>query len=383
MKIFYTITFLHFGAGRALLDLAKEAIIRGHKAVIAATEKYDQYESQIPLIHEAEDWGIPVVLVEDLFTRDFDRIYLSAKKMRELFQNERFDIIHSHAAVPGFAAMLSSKIAYGHFLPHLSTVHAWGPQKSSWMKLQDVLLLNNVNAVHAVSYDVADFLIKEGVKKELIHSIYNGCDFSRIDRIINDKEAVTIENTIDKNKDFCIGTVADMSERKGIKYLIEAVASLPLELINRLQVILVGDGPERQSLQQKTKELGLKDVIKFIGYSTNPFNYMTKFDLFVLPSLSEGLPVTLVEAMYLKIPVLTTDAQGNREIVRNGINGMMVPPRDSEKLAEAIELFYKNKELYASKTEQAYRWVVENFNRRKNFDQIFRLYNELELKLSR
>ncbi|HBR28751.1 MAG TPA: hypothetical protein DD789_04820 [Firmicutes bacterium] len=378
MKIFYAITFLHFGAGRALLDLAREAIMRGHKAVIAATEKYDQYESQIPLIQEAEDRGIPVVLVEDLFTRDFNRVCLSTERMTKLFQREKFDLIHSHAAIPGYAAMLSSKTAYGHFLPHLSTVHAWSPQKSSWMKLQDVMFLNNMNAVHAVSYDVADFLIKEGVKKELIYPIYNGCDFSRIDGITGDEET---GNVIDDKK-LCIGTVADLSERKGIKYLIEAVATLPVRLLNNLQVILVGEGPERESLRQRTKELGLEDVIKFVGYSTNPFKYMMKFDLFVLPSLSEGLPVTLVEAMYLKIPVLTTDAQGNREIVRNGLNGIMVPPRDSRKLAEAIELFYKNKGLYITKTEQAYRWVVENFNRSKNFDRIFQLYDELKLKVS-
>lgn len=368
---------MHFGAGRALLDLAKEAVRRGHQAVIVATRKIDQYESQASLIEEAQDSGIRVVLEDDLFTRDFGRISFCAERMVKLFQKEKFELIHSHAAVPGFAAMLSSKRAYSYFLPHISTVHAWGKKKPSWMKLQDVLFLNNVNAVHAVSYDVADFLVNEGVKKELIHPIYNGCDFSRIDSICNDEAAVTVENYIDNGKDFCIGTVADLSERKGIKYLIEAVARLSSEILNHLQVIIVGDGPEKECLQQRTRELRLQNVFKFVGYVSNPYIYMKEFDLFVLPSLSEGLPVTLVEAMYLKIPVLTTDAQGNREIIRNGLNGIMVPPQDSRKLAKAIEMFFRNKELYTSKTQEAYNWVIANFNRKKNFDQIFELYDRI------
>lgn len=189
--------------------------------------------------------------------------------------------------------------------------------------------------------------------------------------------AVSSDEFQDKRGKFYIGTVADLSERKGIKYLIEAIAGLPAEIRNCIQVILVGDGPEKENLQKRTRELGLNDVINFIGYAANPYVYMKNFDLFVLPSLSEGLPVTLVEAMYLKIPVLTTDAQGNREIVQKGLNGMMVPPRDSKKLTEAIELFLRNKEFYTSKTQEAYKWVVENFNRQKNFGQIFELYDRL------
>lgn len=377
LKIFYTITFLHFGAGRALLDLAKEAVRCGHQAVIAATKKIDQYESQASLIQEARDSDIQVVLEEDLFTRDLRRVSSCANRMVELFQREKFDLIHSHAAIPGFAAILCSKEAYGRCIPHISTVHAWGQEKASWMKLQDVFILNHVNAVHAVSHDVANFLVNEGVKKDLIHPIYNGCDFSRIDQLVNDEVAVSSDEFQDKRGKFYIGTVADLSERKGIKYLIEAIAGLPAEIRNCIQVILVGDGPEKENLQKRTRELGLNDVINFIGYAANPYVYMKNFDLFVLPSLSEGLPVTLVEAMYLKIPVLTTDAQGNREIVQKGLNGMMVPPRDSKKLTEAIELFLRNKEFYTSKTQEAYKWVVENFNRQKNFGQIFELYDRL------
>ena len=86
LKIFYTITFLHFGAGRALLDLAKEAVKRGHQVIIAATRKIDQYESQASLVEEAKNSGIRVLLEEDGFTRDFSRISSCAERMAELFK---------------------------------------------------------------------------------------------------------------------------------------------------------------------------------------------------------------------------------------------------------------------------------------------------------
>jgi len=193
MKIFYCITFLHFGAGRALLDLAKEAVRRGHQATIAATRKIDNFESQSNLIEEAEVSGIPVILVDDIFTRDFRKVNESTVKIGEIFAKEQFDLIHSHAAIPAFAAALASKNTYGRLLPHVSTVHAWSPDKPSWMKLQDTFILNNVDAVHAVSHNVAEFLIQEGVKSELVKVIYNGCNFERIDQLCLREVAATAE----------------------------------------------------------------------------------------------------------------------------------------------------------------------------------------------
>lgn len=371
MNILYATTFLHFGAGRALLDLAKEAQRRGNEITIVATGKIDQYESQCNLVDEAEQFGISVVLCEDLFTRNYVRVRASAENIIKTFKNKKYDIIHSHAAIPGFAAALSSKHVYRRSLPHISSVHAWGPNKVDWMKMQDVLFLNNVDKVHSVSCDVSEYLVNEGVSKAKIHTVYNGCDFSRLDQLVK-------ENSTQKypqNKLFRIGTVADLSERKGIKYLVEAVSKLPPELSNNIEVIIIGEGTEKKGLVSLVEKLGLEGIIKFAGFEFNPFKYIATFDLFVLPSLSEGLPVTLVEAMYLKIPVLTTDVQGNREIAGQE-RGILVPAGDSNKLAEGINDFFSNESLYREKSNVAYDWVVHNFNRQSAFDKMFDLYNQ-------
>jgi glycosyltransferase involved in cell wall biosynthesis len=373
MNILYTITFLHFGAGRALLDLAKEAKSRGHQVTIAATARIDQYESQANLVAEAENAGITVQLVEDLFTRDFTRVSASAERIVELFQNQQYHLIHSHAAVPGFAAMLASKKIYQRMLPHILTVHAWGPDKADWMKLQDVLCLNSTDIVQAVSFDVADFLIAEGVSKEKIAVIYNGCDFTRIDNLVTANNP----SLLPKDKPLRIGTIADLSERKGIIYLLEAVSLLPADLLAQIEVVIVGDGPQKEQLLQKTRNLKLDHVINFVGYVSNPYSYLKSFDLFILPSLSEGLPVCLVEAMYLKVPVIATDVQGSREILNKSLNGCLIQPRNSKGLAEAIRKFYGKRVEFNNKTGPAFLWVKENFDRQMSFDKIFSLYEQL------
>lgn len=170
-----------------------------------------------------------------------------------------------------------------------------------------------------------------------------------------------------------------MSDRKGINYLVDAVALLPENFRDELEVIIVGEGPNKEALQQQAKNLGIEKIVHFMGYASNPFQYMVSFDLFVLPSLSEGLPVSLVESMYLGVPVLATDVQGNREILQGGRNGLVVPPRDSSSLARGIMEFYNNRKTYLAKARQGKMWVISHFSRNESFDRVFGLYNELRV----
>lgn len=372
MNVFYCITFLHYGAGRALLDLAKEAVERGHRAVITATARIDTHASQPALIEEARRAGIQVILSDDLFTRQFDRVSKSARNLHELMRTEQFDLIHSHAAVPGFAAELAAQEVYGRRLPHVSTVHAWGPGKPDWMRLQDRLLLNQVESVHAVSDDVGRFLKSEGVLPAKIERVYNGCDFSRIQRLVTEDGGAT--PTAGNRRR--IGTVANLVERKGINYLLEAVALLPLALRSDLDVVIVGDGPERIALEEQASHLQLAGTVEFAGQQSNPYPFMAGWDLLVLPSMSEGLPVTLVEAMYLGVPVLTTDVQGNREIV-DGKRGWKVAARDPEAIAQTIVEILHDSTKVLEVTERACKWVTAQFDRKACFDSMFSMYENV------
>lgn len=370
MRIFYCTTFLHFGAGRVLVDLAKLLVSIGHEAIIAATKQIEQFESQQNLIDDAKNSGIPVYLCEDLFTRDFEKVSESAHLLAQIMKDKKFDLIHSYAAMPGFASMLASMDAYSAYLPHICSVNGWGLEKKSWMKLQDALFLNNVDIIHAGSFDVERFLISEGVDSGRIKTIYNGCDFHSID-----KGATSVQKFVG-NSSLRIGTIAELSERKNIKQLLNAVAILPDAIKANIEVIIVGDGVEKESLLNLAHELNIQKKVRFTGYVKNYYSLLKDMDLFILPSRTEGLPVVLVEAMYLRIPVIATSVQGNKEIAGHN-RGVLVPLDDDFAMMRAIEQFYLNPSQYTDRVHSAYEWVRDNFSQEHCFSQFIKLYEQI------
>lgn len=344
MKIFYCITFLHYGGGRALLDLAKEAKRRGHQVYIAATDTFEEHFSQPALIEEAVKNGIEVSLHEDLFSRKF-----KSESVRALLEKGSFDLIHSHTVIPG-------KAASGFHLPQLSTFHGWSPDKPHWMIEQDVAFLNTLPLVHTISHHLKEYLIDKGVTSP-IRMVYNGIDFSRLDAL----------QPLPKSGRVRIGTVCGLAERKGIRFLIEAVKLLPPDI----EVIIAGQGNEKPKLMEQAADV---PNITILDYQEDPLPLIKSFDLFVLPSLSEGLPLTPVEAMYLEVPVITTSALGCREIALQG-GAIMVPPADSTALAQAISSFLSGEAKVDLAT--SHLWAATQFDIRTHFDKIFALYQGL------
>lgn len=130
--------------------------------------------------------------------------------------------------------------------------------------------------------------------------------------------------------------VGRLSVEKGFDTLIAAVSRVAAN--RKVRLIIVGDGQERERLQKLVVELKATQFISLVGYRDNPFAYMSKASLFVLPSLTEGFGNVLVEALGAGIPIVSSDCPGGpREILADGQYGILVPPRDSKVLAAAIE----------------------------------------------
>jgi len=171
------------------------------------------------------------------------------------------------------------------------------------------------------------------------------------------REVLVIENGVDlssfqaRSRHRFDGTlrmlfVGRLEKQKGIPYLIEAVSLLAVEDRERVRVDLIGEGPERAVLEEMIEERGLRNF-RFLGYFPHD-RISTRFgeaDLFVLPSLYEGMPNALLEAMAGGLPALVTDIMGNNELVENEINGFLVPPADPWALRTAIMRFLERPEL--------------------------------------
>ena len=174
-----------------------------------------------------------------------------------------------------------------------------------------------------------------------VEVIYNGVDISKIRLQSKEDE---YHPWFDKKYPLIV-SVGRLSEQKDHKTFIQA-----LGIVNErsyVRAIIIGEGILMNSLTELSDKMGIKDRVDFIGNKSNPFPYIAKSDLFVCSSMYEGLSNVILEAMALGIPVISTNHKhGADELIQNGINGILVPVEDPEKMAEAIINLLNDKDLH-------------------------------------
>lgn len=168
-----------------------------------------------------------------------------------------------------------------------------------------------------------------GVPVSKIKTIYEGMDLSLYPRRTHLRERRPDEAAV-------VGTVAHLSREKGLSYLVEAASLIP-GVQERLRFVIVGNGNCRRELEELVRNKDLKDVFTFAGFHSDISPYMKSFDMFALPSLSEGLSSAILEAMAASLPIIATDVGGIPELVTSGENGLLVAPADPAALARAIQ----------------------------------------------
>lgn len=237
--------------------------------------------------------------------------------------------------------------------------YLWLEKVCSWMR----------DKVIAVSlYDMKSALEKNVVAREKITVVHNGIDIKKRDEILGKVEArgklknfMSLQNgctaaflvpqtadneaaIIESPETRIVGTVANFYENKGLKYLIEAAGEVVADMPNAV-FILIGKGELEHKLRKIVKDKRLEDKFFIIGAIPDMYKYFRAFDVFCLPSIKEGLSYTLLEALMAGLPIVSTQVGGNPEIVGDGDNGFLVPPKDKSALAEKIKSILKNKEL--------------------------------------
>jgi glycosyltransferase involved in cell wall biosynthesis len=216
----------------------------------------------------------------------------------------------------------------------------------------------------AVSKDLQNFL-KRSFPKATITQIYNG--IPHIDKkLINSKE-IRNEYGVRENT-FWIGTFARLAKPKNLGLLIDAGKELRLQG-NDFRISIFGEGPLKQKLQNQIDQNNLQDHVKLEGFKLNIIPELASIDVFVLCSLHEGLPMSLLEAISLEVPVVCTDVGGIGEVITQNHSGLLVPTNDHQRLTEAINKLIKNaalREKFASNAKKMVEQVfyVDNTNKK-------------------
>ncbi len=193
-----------------------------------------------------------------------------------------------------------------------------------------------------------ELLIKLGLSPNKITLIYNGIS------------SIEEKKPLSYSKGFKIGTIASLIKRKGLNYLIEAV-DIVSKKIKDIGLFIIGEGKERSHLETLVKRLKIKDYIYFLGGIPLARSYINNFDIFVLPSLFESLPVSIIEAYAERKAVIASNVGGIPELVIDGETGILVPPRDSKALASAIEKLIMDDKLREKLAENGYNRFIKNF----------------------
>mgnify|MGYP001590393029 CR=1 FL=1 len=200
-------------------------------------------------------------------------------------------------------------------------------------KFKDVIVVNSKS-----DFEQA---IKLNIKpKKELKLIYNGIDALKIEFLTEDKAR---QKLLKKRFDFIIGTIANFYQTKGLSYFIKAAKILKEKFEKEnIKFLIIGDGEERKNIERLIEETGLKNEIILAGQIPEARKFMKAFDIFVLPSVKEGFPWVILEAMAAKVPVISTSVGAVPEIIENGKNGILVEPKNPRQIAEAIRYLMEN-----------------------------------------
>ena len=250
-------------------------------------------------------------------------------RLARLFHRHRFDIVHTHDDKPLLYGSLAAKLAR----VRLVHTHHHGllPQTSRRQRRMVAWAGRLTQAFVCVSHDSARYMEESGLPRRRQVTLWNGIDL--------DKYAYQ-----GPNGDGPALTVARLSPEKDVANLLRA-AALVVRAAGGFRLHIAGDGVLRENLVQLANTLNLQDHVRFLGEVRDIPTLLGQARLFVLPSQTEGISLTILEAMARGLPVVATRVGGNPEVVQEGKTGLLVPAGDSEALAQAILKVWQSAEL--------------------------------------
>jgi L-malate glycosyltransferase len=344
----------HFwrGGQEQLLSLMSGMKRRGHDIWLAAPD-------QAPLTERAQRYGVHT---QD-FSQQSELSPLALRRLREILRSRRFDVIHFNTPraiiAGGLAAMRTS-------VKRISSRRVNFPLKSFLSRFKYNWLQDGIVTV---SDTIRETLLSGGVDPNLISVIYEGVDLEWID-----KQKMPAERL--GNGNLVVGTVAHFSPEKGHETLLRAAAGLNSHA-SKVTFLLVGDGELRGNLNQMSQSLGIADRVLFTGFRSDCEALMKQFDIFCLPSRSEGLSSAILTAMANRLPVVATKVGGIPELVKDGETGLLVQPDQPEQLAGALSHLLDSADLRHRFGQKGRRRIEERFTLSRKLDETERFYVQL------
>jgi L-malate glycosyltransferase len=308
------------GIASYILTLSKGLTLLGHRVYVMT--------SGGNLVEKIESGGVKHVDLGFRTKSEADpRIYLSLSKVTRFIQREKIDVIHAHTRVTQVMSyFLSEKTG----IPFVSTCH--GFFKPRWFRR---IFPCWGRKVIAISNPVKDHLINDfKVNASEVALIRNGIDLAEF-KILPSEVKGELRARYNVKGGPIVGIIARLSDVKGHDTLIRAFADI-LKAFPQARLLIVGEGPEEKTLRALAEELGLSQHIEFFKIVNRTAGMLPLFDVFVMPSLQEGLGLSVMEAQAAGLPVVASRVGGLPDLIEHNRTGILVEPKDPKALAQAV-----------------------------------------------
>ncbi|OIP69993.1 MAG: hypothetical protein AUK48_14170 [Oscillatoriales cyanobacterium CG2_30_44_21] len=374
-----------------VLAMIDDASLGGGQMHVLLLSKYLQRENiEVAIATESKGWLVNQAQILDIPTY---AIAISNKLTWQSFQNiyqllktQKFDVIHTHGGTAGFwgrlvAACLKHKpkiIHTYHGLHYLNNIQIKSPQqkiKIAIFQKIDQLLLNITDQIICVcrsDYEKAIAAKVATPSKTAI--VYNGIEIDKFSHPTNKEESRKIFDITPT--EFVFGNVGRLHEQKGHKYLLQAFA----QVADRARLLIIGDGELKDELIKLAEVLQISDRVVFLGARSDVDEFLSAINVFVMPSLWEGQPIALLEALAMGKPCITTDVDGIPEIITNNINGYLVKPKDIAGLTQIMHKAIDNPKILQQFANAGVNTITEKFLAQNMAKAIANIYLETSAK---
>lgn len=371
------------GAEIFVIKLAKYLVNKGHEVDII-TLKHDDDHLEFEVIDEVNVYRVNYLKN----IKGLSLINSSYKLYRALIRNNKenqYDIVHSIAEVPTSQAGTLFKIFKNK--PHLITIQGGyiagreclkeHDKRTSGDKILEKIIswaFKRCDALHAISGVIARESGELGAKN--IKIIPNGVDKDMIREGLKEKNRKELGIPLDRK---VIISLSRLTPRKGFKYVIRAFAKI-VKKYPDASLIIVGDGKQREYLENLSRELGIEKNVDFKG--TIPHDEIVKIlpaaDAFALSPIFEGLGIVYIESLACEVPVVTTEVGGIPDIIENEINGLFIPYGDVDAFYRALDRILTDEKLHNDLKKNGLQIVKDKFIWENIFSEIEGLYDEIK-----
>jgi len=288
------------------------------------------------------------------------------KQLVALTKELKIDIIHTHNPGPHIYGAITGFLTG---LPVIHTKHGRNfptDKKKVWLNRISSFLTDKIVAVSRDAADICQNV--EKVSSTKLNVILNGIDTNIF--------CPTINEHMQEQQPVRIGIVARLSWEKDHKTLLNACRILVGQNIH-FHLEIIGDGPLRNALEEMVKAQSIDRFVSFSGMRHDVAELLRRLDLYVLSSTTEGISLTLLEAMATKLPIVATNVGGNPEVVIDGETGYLVPPQNPEEMAKKLLLLINDKNLRRQMGEKGRERVIANFSIKETAKKYEELYSSV------